>query len=329
MTLGWDENKKQIKKSLGYVKTYQEGIVLLSDYHKEPYNLDYRKITFGEIWNKVYKDLVELVENDKMTQKNLSALNGAYENHLGELHNIEIAQIKKKRMQDIIDYAKQVKNKELDLGYTGKGFMITVCQKVFKYAIEDYELPIKNYSLGLTAGEKPDSDKHIPFTQEEISILWGMQKNDLVKCLLVMCYTGLRPNELFITNKTNIFLDENYFITGSKTEAGKNRIIPIHPKIKQIIKYFYEKDTEYPFTTTFDFFNYNKLSRESTKLMRVLNFDHTPYDCRHTFITKMKKAGVNEYLLKLIVGHTIKDLTENTYTHRDIDELYQEICKIN
>ena len=62
--------------------------------------------------------------------------------------------------------------------------------------------------------------------------------------------------------------------------------------------------------------------------MTEINFNHTPYDCRHTFVTKMKEAGTNEYILKLIVGHKINDITEGTYAHRDIQELYEEIKKI-
>ena len=46
------------------------------------------------------------------------------------------------------------------------------------------------------------------------------------------------------------------------------------------------------------------------------------------FITKAKKAGMNEFILKLIVGHKITDLTENVYTHRDINELKKEMLKI-
>mgnify|MGYP003518923863 CR=1 FL=1 len=46
--------------------------------------------------------------------------------------------------------------------------------------------------------------------------------------------------------------------------------------------------------------------------MTELNFNHTLYDCRHTFVTKMKEARTNEYILKLIVGHKIKDITEGT-----------------
>ena len=61
--------------------------------------------------------------------------------------------------------------------------------------------------------------------------------------------------------------------------------------------------------------------------MTELNFNHTPYDCRHTFVTKMKKTRANEYILKLIVGHKIKDIRKGTYIHRDIQELYEEIKK--
>lgn len=63
--------------------------------------------------------------------------------------------------------------------------------------------------------------------------------------------------------------------------------------------------------------------------MEELNLKHTPYDCRHTFITKMKKANANEYILKKIVGHSINDITEKVYTHRDVTELLKEINKIS
>ena len=55
---------------------------------------------------------------------------------------------------------------------------------------------------------------------------------------------------------------------------------------------------------------------------------HRPHDTRHTFITMAKSAGINEYILKLIVGHHIEDITEKVYTHRTMQELHEEIRKI-
>ena len=41
-----------------------------------------------------------------------------------------------------------------------------------------------------------------------------------------------------------------------------------------------------------------------------------------------KAAEVNEYAVKRIMGHKIKDITENTYTKRKREWLMEEILKI-
>ena len=55
---------------------------------------------------------------------------------------------------------------------------------------------------------------------------------------------------------------------------------------------------------------------------------HRPHETRHTFITKVKSCGVDEYILKLIVGHAIEDITEKVYTHRTMEQLKSEMEKI-
>lgn len=322
ITEGWTDDGKQILKTIGYYKTKQDGLDALADYHKNPYDLDLSSITFEEVWYKEVKELEKLVDNNKMTQGNLDSLNFAFYNHLQLLHKDKLMELKFRKMQEIIDNA-TVRNTDKELSYSGKGYLKTVCVKVYDYAIDMLEMPITNQAKRLSVGSKGISTKHVPFTDEEISILWGLQYNDLVKITLIWLYTGLRPNEIFKTKRDNIYLEEKYFITGSKTEAGKNRIIPIHRKIEHLIKYFYLKDEIFNI-----YKDYNKVKREFNKLMDDLGMNHTPYDCRHTFITKMKKANTNEYLLKRIVGHSIQDLTEKTYTHRDIEELLFEINKI-
>ena len=56
---------------------------------------------------------------------------------------------------------------------------------------------------------------------------------------------------------------------------------------------------------------------------------HKPHDTRHTFITWARAAGVDEYILKLIVGHEIDDVTEKVYTHRTAEQFLNEIIKID
>ena len=329
ITTGYDENGKQKREIIDFAVDEDEGIVKLRNYFQNPYDLDFKNITFEYVWKVVEKELEELVEKEKMSKKNLDGLNNAFNNHLVPLHKEKILLLKKLKMQGIIDNAKN-KHNDSPLGSTGKGFMVTVCKYVFEKAIDDYELPIlRNPAEKLSVGETEESNKDIPYTKEEEAILWGLQHINLVKIILIMNYTGNRPNELFIADREKMFLDENYFVTGSKTEAGKNRPIPIHPKIKHLFLYFYNKDNKYPFQSVFENFNYSKFSREITKLMKELGFNHTAYDSRHTFTTKMKKAGANEYILKRILGHSIKDITEKVYTHREIEELLSEVRRIN
>ena len=59
-----------------------------------------------------------------------------------------------------------------------------------------------------------------------------------------------------------------------------------------------------------------------------LDKEHRPHDCRKHFVTMAKRAGVDEYAVKRIVGHNISDITERIYTDRDAKWLFKEICKI-
>ena len=63
--------------------------------------------------------------------------------------------------------------------------------------------------------------------------------------------------------------------------------------------------------------------------MMKLNLKHKPHDTRHTFINDAKAANMNEYVLKIIVGHVIEDVTEAVYTHRTVDQLREELIKID
>lgn len=321
VTTGWTDEGKQIKKSLGYVTTQKEGLMLLAQYHNDPYDLNYKNLTFSDVWKDVEKELEDLFKQGKMSESNLKCLSLAYKNHCKPFWKEKILDLKYLKMQNVID--------NLELGRTGKGYVKTVCVKIFNYAIDKYELPVKNnLAIRLNVGEREDSEKHIPFTETELNTLWQHSDDNIVKTILIFCYTGMRPNELFEISDTNIYLTENYMRGGSKTKAGRDRIIPLHPRIKPFIEHFLATGYKYPFKAIINDFNYGKYTRQVTKLMNELNFKHTPYDGRHTFITKMKKAKADENLLKRIVGHSIQDITEKVYTHREIEELINEVLKI-
>ena len=60
-----------------------------------------------------------------------------------------------------------------------------------------------------------------------------------------------------------------------------------------------------------------------------MNPHHRPHDPRMTFVTMAKKSEVDEYAIKAMVVHMVKDITKSTYTVRDTEWLRAELKKIS
>ena len=322
ITTGFDRKGRQVRKIVGYVESRSEGLEMLSEYHRNPYDLDLKKLTFSKVFESLEVKLEKLVNSEKMSASNFKNLKSVYNNQCKSLYNKFMLDIKTKDMQLLID--------ESGTGYTTRGYMKNLFNKMFEHAIIDYELPLQvNPANRLSIGEKEKSDKHHPFSEEEEEILWENKDNEIVKLILIYNYCGARPNEIIKIKKEQVHLEEHYMIGGSKTRAGKNRVIPIHDKTLEFVKYFYyNSNNEYLITINDKSLSYGKYAEYFKDEMDNLNFNHTPYDTRHHFITKAKRFNLNEKILKRIVGHSIGDITESIYTHRSVEELVREINKI-
>ncbi len=56
---------------------------------------------------------------------------------------------------------------------------------------------------------------------------------------------------------------------------------------------------------------------------------YTPYDCRHTFITKATKSGIDPQILRRMVGHADLSTTDKFYTHLDTADILKAISQKN
>lgn len=207
---------------------------------------------------------------------------------------------------------------------------------MYKYAMK-HEIVDKNYAQLCDSVKKPKPEiVRIPFSDPEIQKLWDNIQIPFADMVLIGIYTGFRPQELAILQIDDIDLDQWTITGGLKTDAGKNRLVPIHPRIRKLVQKNYDQakrmHSDYLFNDEGGqrgtFLTYGKYSRRFSKVMNRLNMNHKPHDTRHSFITMAKAADVNEYILKLIVGHAVEDITEKIYTHRRIEDLHREIQKI-
>ena len=120
-------------------------------------------------------------------------------------------------------------------------------------------------------------------------------------------------------------------VGGMKTEAGKDRIIPLNDKIIPLVKNRYDANKKYLINNKFgNHYTYGTyMSGNFNTCMGKLKMKHLPHDGRHTFASLMDSAGANDVCIKLIMGHSMKnDTTKGTYTHKTLEELLTEVNKI-
>lgn len=143
-----------------------------------------------------------------------------------------------------------------------------------------------------------------------------------IALILISC--GCRPGELFKVPLVDCY--DDYFIGGSKTEAGKNRVIPIGKEGLAAYRKIRQKAMGNGcdlliggYKGSHDYSNFAK--REWKKLMEEIGRQSmTPYTCRHTFITNAIKSGMGLPVLEAIVGHVDRETTR-IYTHLRADDL--------
>ena len=154
--------------------------------------------------------------------------------------------------------------------------------------------------------------------------------------MLIFIYTGVRINELLNINRDNIHIDEkcdddgterliSYMITGSKTKAGKNRIVPIHDDIKQFVIDELLKPEKRLVDVTYANFTTRTVL---IKVNKLLNTHYTMHDTRKTFATLCQMNNLNVYIRKKVLGHRMNDITFDVYTNESKNRLWTEINKI-
>lgn len=163
------------------------------------------------------------------------------------------------------------------------------------------------------------------WTQAEIAALWlEYQKNPFAGYILIMCYAGLRYGELATIQLENIHLEENYMIGGIKTDAGINREIPIHEKLKPIISQIVATSKRKLLEMNEDRF-YEKYWETIRRAgMREL----PPHTCRHYFFSRMTSAGVQGGIIAEVGGHANYLTTLKNYVRVPLDDKLKAVNSI-
>ena len=326
-TAGWEphpESEKLVQKriTIGYFPTRDKALEALINYNDNPYDIKTNTITFSETYEKWSKEYFPSLSS----KSSIRTVECAYK-YCTSLHKMRMKDIRVEHLEGVIHNA--------DVGSATKGRMKSLFNMMYRYALR-HEIVEKDYA-DLCNPVKQDAPQKevIPFTDEEVTLLWSnLNEVPFVDMILIGIYSGWRPQELAILKTADIDLEEKTMRGGLKTDAGKNRVVPIHPLIYPLIEKRYDETEEYLFNDINSTqgvgkrLSYDKYRNRFVRAMSRLKLTHRPHEARHTFIIKAKTYHMDEYILKLIVGHAITDITEKVYTHRTMEQLHSEIKKI-
>lgn len=310
-TIGWDSEDgtltRKKRKKRGFA-TKNEAIAYLPNLKIELPQQD-MNVKFKDLYQKWLDGHTE-----KVTQSTINCYKSAYK-YFSSIYYAEVAKIRTEHLQKCID--------ECPHGKRTKENMKALGTSMWKYAMQ-LDIVDKNYAEYIYIKKEETAEK-IAFSKEQLDLMWdNVDRVPDLKYILVLCYTGMRLSEMLVAKTADYNAEKGYFITGVKTEAGKNRVITISPKIRPFFDSF--GTGESLFTTASakkfraDIF-YPALQKIGLDALDE-DGDHilTPHCCRHTFATLMKNVDAPATDKQKLIGHSKFEMTAH-YTHTDIDSL--------
>lgn len=327
----WAARAPKTQELIGTFETKTQATEAIESFKKDDIRPDKLSMTFESLFNEwktiSYKNI------SRQTQDNYNA---AYKK-LGDLYKMKFREIRTADMQKILDYYGSERqetdenNKSVTLppmSHSSLTKIKALLTQLYDYALKN-DIVSKNYATLITLA-KQHKQKKDAFTESElIKIEKAIKSVPFADCILMMCYTGFRISE-FLELKPSDYKD-GFLIGGKKTDAGRNRSVPVHPKIKSYVDMWTAKggqviickDNGEPYRS--DYFRRNCYYPALEQIgIRKL----TPHCCRHTAATRFAAAGMRPEIIIEILGHEDYDTTVENYIHPDAKTLKDELNKV-
>lgn len=324
-TIGFEidpENERTIQKfiTIGYAKTKSEGLQLLAEYNKNPFDLRAGSITFKDVYEKW-----SAAKFPTISKSNINGYNASYK-LCRPLYERIFKDLRLADLQSIVDNCGK--------NYPTLRKLKVLFNQVYDYAMKN-DLCQKDYSEYIDIvkykNKNPNRLSREKFNKLDIERIWDLSDDKYYQIVLMLIYSGVRVSELLDLKKENVHLAEQYFdVILSKTENGIRKV-PIADKVLPFFKSWYKSNCEYLLHTEdgkhFTYRNY--YDSYFRPLMENLGLSQTLHCCRHTCISMLAESDVDQTAIKMIVGHSgAMTLTEKVYTHLDIGKLIEAINKI-
>ena len=188
---------------------------------------------------------------------------------------------------------------------------------------------------GASVQREPLDDLEVEKIRQQIG------KDRYAPYVYALCYLGYRPGEMLEIKKDQVTEHDGrlYIIEGKKTDAGRDRTVPVHKNIESIVRRQLEIDgTEYLFpmhilsrkgelkgykVMTDNYFNKYAFRPLADRL--GIPKHKVPYSARHTFSDKLKNAEGTDKTKAALIGHSDYKFTQQAYQSTNRDELLASV----
>ena len=315
VTLGYDEVDGKMKRKkatkTGFA-TKKEALAYIPQLQQTVKETD-KSIKFKDLYKKWLDG-----HTAKVGHSTLNNYKAAYK-YFTPIYYVEVAKLKTEHLQKCIDECPQ--------GRRTKENMKAVGTCMFRLAMQ-LDIVDRNYAEYVYI-KKEEQTERLAFSAEQVQTMWDKvgEIPDL-KYVLLLCYTGMRIGEMLDALTEDYYPEQGYFITGSKTEAGKHRVITISPKILPFFgdfgkgEYLFFSEKKPPLDKPFR----AKIFYPALEAAGIYTRGddgsriYTPHCCRHTFATLMKNVDAPATDKQKLIGHSKFEMTAH-YTHTDVESL--------
>lgn len=296
--------------------------IALADYNKDPFDIANRKKTFAEVFKDWYKWKYKAAVDAPGKKTSSQYCTMAAYKHCEQLHNRIMPEISALELQQILDRE--------ELSHSMLEHIKTLFNQIYRYALQ-FEIITKNCAEFVRIGKEDDTESGIPFTEEELRKLWEHKGTPFVDTILIYIYSGWRINELAGMPFKDIDLEAHTFTGGLKNRYSRNRTVPIHSKIYELVKARYNPSfRSLIYHDGTQDITEDKYREHFTQALTACGITrkHTPHDCRHTCNSLLIEAKADRIARYKIMGHAGKDINEKVYSHMTTEQLRQELEKI-
>lgn len=214
-----DEQGKshRITVSKSGFKTKKEAILYLPNLNQQSKAEKQRNVTFKELYDKW-----------EPTHQKTKATMDCYRAAMKHFSPVWYESLREITVDDLQECMDDIPGKRTQEN------MKALCGLLYKYAIPRNMALLSMGQYLVVNGTTVLGKEGLP-TEALEQLKKNIGKVPYADYIVAQCYLGFRPSELLDLDATSYDREKQTFTGGAKTEAGKNRVVPVSPKIQPTI----------------------------------------------------------------------------------------------